>query len=607
MAEANMDFYEFGYPDERFETVLSENLHCAICSCVFKDPVMCKNEHCFCRGCITKHLKNYHTCPSCNQDLTVESLADAPRILRNLLSEQRIRCDHHERGCEEIVQLGNLASHVAVCGKAPVVCANEECSSEINREDQFRHESEECRFRKVKCRNCREMGSMVQEIETSLGGLCEHVEKLNTNVNEQVEKLNNNVNEQLTEMKTGLTAVENKFGGMENKFEKVENRLERMENKFENKLGEMENKFKNRFEEMQNRFEKVENQLLNVDDPRLKDIKDRQHEAMHDMESARSDQATPVDTNSDLKDAKNPNELAFFVAGGYGEEGKPLNSAEIFDKTTNSWIELKPMNKSRADASSVVYNGQVLVTGGTFDDSNIMSSIEQFSRNVNPLVPPCWSYFSVNLPKALRGHRSVLYNDRMFVIGGFDEEKKKYSDMIYEIQLRFPFTTKVLAKLPSPRLMEGCGVVLSNDKILIFGGGESWDKATAKVTMYDITKNEFQELAPLLSAVWNMATVKFGENVFLAGNSDQFYSLGVKSTVVSYNIERQKSAMLPSMKHARSKCCAVVDGNSLVVMGGTCQGGGLLNSVEAFDFRSSKWRNLPSMNKARRAFMAEIV
>jgi hypothetical protein len=436
------------------------------------------------------------------------------------------------------------------------------------------------------------MGSMVQEIETSLGGLCEHVEKLNTSVNEQVDKLNTNVNEQLTEMKTSLTAVENSFVGMENKFE---NRLEGMENKFENRLGEMENKF----EEMQKRFEKVENQLLNVEDPRLTD---GQHEAMHDMESARSVQVTAVDPSG-----ASPNDLAFFVAGGYDKEDEPLNSAEILDKTTNSWIELKPMNKSRADASSVVYNGQVLVTGGTSDDSNILSSIEQFSRNPNPLVPPCWSNFAVNLPRSLRGHRSVLYNDRMFVIGGFDVEKKKYSDIIYEIQLRFPFTTKVLAKLPSPRLMEGCGVVLSNDKILIFGGGKSWDKATAKVTMYDITKNEFQELAPLPSAVWNMATVKFGENVFLAGGSDKFYSLGVKSTVVSYNIERQKSAMLPPMKHARSQCCAVVDGNSLVVMGGTCQGGGLLNSVEAFDFRSSKWRNLPSMNKARRAFMAEIV
>ena len=606
MAEANMDFYEFGYPDERFETVLSENLHCAICSCVFKDPVMCKNEHCFCRGCITKHLQNYHTCPSCNQDLTVESLADAPRILRNLLSEQRIRCDHHERGCEEIVQFGNLASHVAVCGKAPVVCANEECSSEINREDQFRHENEECRFRKVKCRNCKEMGSMVQEIGTSLGGLCEHVEKLNTNVNEQVEKLSNNVNEQLTEMKTGLTAVENRFVGMENKFE---NRLGEMEDKFEkveNRFGEMENKFEKKFEEMEKRFEKVENQFLKIDNPRFKD---GQHEEVHDeRESARSAQATPVDPSSDTKDAKNPHKYAYVVAGGYGKEGKPLNSAEIFDKTTNSWIQLEPMKTFRAKASSVVYDSHVLVTGGTTDGTNFLSSMEQLSSNSNPFVPPFWYNFPVNLPRALRGHRSVLYNDRLIVLGGDDED---YSDMIYEIQLHFPFTTKVLAKLPSPRPMKGCGVVLSNDKILIFGGSRKcgyYDSASCNVTMYDITKNEFQELASLPHGESNMATVKLGENVILAGCSTQScYSIVLKRNVVSYNIETQKSTTLPPTSYSRSECCAVVDGNSLIVMGGRDPRSGPLDSVEALDFRSPKWRNLPSMKEARYGFTAEII
>ncbi len=552
MAEGQKDFYEFGYPDERFETVLSDNLHCAICSCVLKDPAMCKNEHCFCRGCITKHLENSHTCPCCNQDLTVESLADAPRIVRNLLSEQRIRCDHHERGCQEIVQLGNLASHVAVCGKAPVVCANEECSSEINREDQLRHESEECRSREVKCRNCKEMASMVQEIGTSIGGLCEHVEKLNTSVNE---------------MKTGLTTVKGKLG------------------------------------EMEIRYEKVENQLLKMKEPRFGD---------DNVESAQSDQATPADLTNDMKYANNPNEYAYVVAGGDSRSCR----CEIFDKTTNSWIQLQPMTTGRAKASSVVYNGQVLVTGGTSNDNNVVSSIEQYSRNANPLVPPCWSNFPVNLPRALKGHCTVVYNDRMFVIGGYDEEKKDYSDIIYEIQLRLPFTTKVVAKLPSPRPMGGCGVVLVNDKILIFGGHakEETNRATAKVTMYDITKNEFQDLAPLPYEVCNMATAKYEENVFLAGGLDSPSKGHEKDTVVSYNVETQKGAMLPPMTEARSKCCAVVDGNSLVVMGGEqkkVRRKGIdiypLSSVEAFDFKTSNWRNLPPMTEARKEFIAEVV
>ena len=531
MTEGNKHFHEFGYPDERFETVVSENLHCAICSCVFKDPVMCKNEHCFCRGCITKHLQNYHTCPSCKQDLTVESLADAPRILRNLLSEQRIRCDHHERGCEEIVQLGNLASHVAVCGKAPVVCANEECSSEINREDQFRHQGEECLFRKVKCKNCEGMGSVVQEFGTSLAGLCEHVEKLNTSVNE---------------MKTGLTAMENR-------------------------LKETENA----------RCDQVMGNGRNCA------------------------QATPADRSSDVKDAKRPNEYVYVVAGGYNELNDPINSVEVFDKTTNSWIKMQSMKKCRANASSDVCNGQVLVTGGISDGNHVVSSMEWFKRNASPFLPPSWSNLMANLPRPMTGHRTVQCNNILIVLGGYDECG---SDMIYEIQLYFPFTTKVLAKLPPTTPIKGCGTVLANDKIFMFGGRirEKANQATANVTMYDITKNEFKELAPLPYAVCNMATVKCGENVVLAGGAAKYPHNNKKNTVVSYNIETEECTELPPMKQMRCECCAVVDRNSLVVMGGESRNG-TLNSVEAFDFKTSKWSDLPSMKEARRGFIAEIV
>jgi hypothetical protein len=204
-----------------------------------------------------------------------------------------------------------------------------------------------------------------------------------------------------------------------------------------------------------------------------------------------------------------------------------------------------------------------------------------------------------------------LYNDRLIVLGGDDED---YSDMIYEIQLHFPFTTKVLAKLPSPRPIKGCGAVLSNDKILIFGGSIKnpghGDLASCNVTMYDITKNEFQQLASLPHGACNMATVKFGENVIVAGCSTQSLSVygQIVINVVSYNIETQRSTKLAPMNYNRSECCAVVDGNSLIVMGGyQLRGGALLNSVEAFDFRSSKWRNLPSMKEARRGFIAEII
>ena len=95
----------------------------------------------------------------------------------------------------------------------------------------------------------------------------------------------------------------------------------------------------------------------------------------------------------------------------------------------------------------------------------------------------------------LRRHCTVLYYGCLVVLGGGDGNDD--SDLIYEIQLQSPFNTKILAKLPSARPTAGCGAVLVNDKIFIFGGSNGSQAAKANLTMYDITKNELKKLKPL--------------------------------------------------------------------------------------------------------------
>ena len=142
---------------------MDQNFHCLICYNVLKDPVMCrKNQHYFCHGCITEHLcRNSHTCPTCADELTVETLAEVPRIVKTYLNERKIRCDYEDRGCRELVQLQNLNRHVAECGFSPVVCGNQGCNQTISKRDRTYHESELCQFRKLKCHNCEEINTMM--------------------------------------------------------------------------------------------------------------------------------------------------------------------------------------------------------------------------------------------------------------------------------------------------------------------------------------------------------------------------------------------------------------------------------------------------------------
>ena len=135
-----------------------QNFSCKICLNIFHDPVQCqRNEHYFCRACITKHLENSETCPLCMDQLTLETLRSVPRVILDIVSQlKKPRCSHVSRGCTENVQVEELLLHEETCGYAPAVCSNEGCEETVNKRDKESHETEECKFRKITCESCDE-------------------------------------------------------------------------------------------------------------------------------------------------------------------------------------------------------------------------------------------------------------------------------------------------------------------------------------------------------------------------------------------------------------------------------------------------------------------
>ena len=135
-----------------------DSFSCKICFEVLDDPVQCQNnEHYFCRRCISKRLENSETCPTCMDQLTLETLRPVPRVILEIIFQlKKPRCRHVSRGCEENVVVEDVLLHEQACGYAPVVCSNEGCKETVNRRDQESHETEECKFRKITCESCLE-------------------------------------------------------------------------------------------------------------------------------------------------------------------------------------------------------------------------------------------------------------------------------------------------------------------------------------------------------------------------------------------------------------------------------------------------------------------
>ena len=181
---------KYGYDDSRFEKAVDDHFHCSICYNVLKEPMMCRNnEHLFCRDCITEHLNtNSHSCPECNENLTIRTLRRA-RVIGNILSGLKIKCDYSNRGCQEYIRLEELDSHVDNCGFAPVACSNEECEIIVNKREIIHHESTVCEYRKVKCHNCEKIEQDVEEMKEKM----EDVKGLMVQIFEKLSFLENTI------------------------------------------------------------------------------------------------------------------------------------------------------------------------------------------------------------------------------------------------------------------------------------------------------------------------------------------------------------------------------------------------------------------------------
>ena len=527
-----------GYEDELFQYPVGPSLHCCICTNVIKDPVMCHNEHIFCQVCITRHLVYSHTCPTCMQPLTVETLRQAPRGIRNLLSELQIRCQFFDRGCGKFVQLGDLERHVADCGFAPAVCSNEGCQLEVNKHDLVHHETAVCELRRVKCHSCNDIKREMDTMKVNLEAMNEKLDRNEKKLDKNSENLKSNVEN----VKVELQAVV---------VELVQQQISKQEES---------------------------NRQLKEDNV---EIKKSLNEIMKQLERMTQQTSHEVQAEYNMKEIAEG-------AGGMGIEpkvvvagGNDSNSVEMFSLATKTWTLLPPMKKGRREASSVVHNNQIIVTGGGD------KSMEKLSLNAVQVDQSIqWENIPVEFPGQLYGHRSVVYNGRMIVIGGYD--KGAFSDSITEISLVPPYTSKLLAAMPEGRHHHG--VAIFGDKILIVGGLSK--SVFRSVIMYDITKNKFQELAPLPYPVQAMATVKWGDdNVMIMGGVDSNYQSLNK--VLMYNIKTQKSHELPNMKYTRSGCVAAVVRDTVIVMGGKG------NTVEGFRFDRNSWEELPPMHEER--------
>ncbi|CAB4009627.1 E3 ubiquitin- ligase PDZRN3-like [Paramuricea clavata] len=483
-----MASYIQGLDMERFATTIDRNFICSICSNVLEDPVLCQNNHhCFCRGCITKYLENSQRCPTCSDELTVETLAEPQRMVKRMLNELNIRCVYVDRGCQEILQLQHLVSHEATCGFTPAICTNQVCGATLNQRDLFHHESEVCEFRKLKIHSCGEMTKTLTDME-------EKIANLEKNMATNVVTMETNMKNIEKSMATNAASAERNAADMEEKLEAVNNEVTGFQ------------------EALIDAFIEMKDVLIKMDDK----IK----------ENTRKVRNTPSGDRENI-----------IVAGGWG-----TGSVEMFDWHQRTWSPLQSLPNKRHGATSFLYHNHVTIAGGYC--SHPVDGMIRMNVHPNPDLAMHWSNCPVELPPELAGHSSVLYNDHLIVSGG--QNGNAASDCIHEVQLVPPCTVKTLSRMPEPRQFHS--MERFDDSLLIVGGTTTsrYQDSVSSVVLYDIKKNECKQLSPLPYEVSEMATVRWGNNIVVIGGRDK--QGNALDTVIMYNVKSGQHHVVPEMR-----------------------------------------------------------
>ncbi len=198
----------------------------------------------------------------------------------------------------------------------------------------------------------------------------------------------------------------------------------------------------------------------------------------------KADMPTPRNTGTCVVDGK------IYAIGGIAfnnvKKKKPwrLDTVEVYDPATDTWAKGKKMNHARDGAAISVVDGKIYVMGGTGwpqlpnRPGPYLSSIEVF----NPKTNQWRDIGEMSEPKS--GHSASVINGKIYVIGGFFRGNGLDTKYFKTIEIYHPETGRWTQKPDMPVGKSGHAAEAINGKIYILTGADPDEVPFATVEVY---------------------------------------------------------------------------------------------------------------------------
>eukprot|EP01083_Nonionella_stella_P167711 564406_1 len=182
--------------------------------------------------------------------------------------------------------------------------------------------------------------------------------------------------------------------------------------------------------------------------------------------------STSVSYTSCLTSASISNIDYIYVVGGYGST--PLSKVQVLKTSTMQWLSGIPSMKTARNRLSCIVDPSTLQlyaiagkNGPGTDPGSYLDTIEKINVNNMNL----WEIVSATLTKPAIGTRSILYEERILVIGGRyanGVSGQTYLDTIHVVDPQTDAVTLPYASLP--RGVAEAAAIIMNDELYVFGG-----------------------------------------------------------------------------------------------------------------------------------------
>jgi hypothetical protein len=289
-------------------------------------------------------------------------------------------------------------------------------------------------------------------------------------------------------------------------------------------------------------------------------------------------------------------EMAFVMGGVNDDDDRSdtLLTMERYDVSSGQWSAATAMSTRRFSFGACAVVGEICVTGGIDQDSNLLSSVEKYSPSSD-----IWSTasFISFLPEPRFRHVQIAVGSVLYVLGGYTEVDGTLHVTASVLKLEnMQGIWSVVAPMPEPRHDFATSIVGSD--IYVFGGRGNANRKQRSVYKYDTEANAWSTLAPMPNAEFGHSATELGGMIYVVGaGDDDAYGLlrhdpasGVWSTL---------APLLHECHHGTSFILA----GCLYVAGGE----GTEYEVQRYDVTANTWMEMADMLEGRSHFGAVTI